>query len=124
MIDPVARLSASPDKDRQATPAGQDYMANGRLHHTTERPHLLSRSRVSWRVLYVVAVTGAAAALFLFVPDGGSLALLVLFGGLMALHHLPGAGHHAGHGTAARPSGTDEERRGSGERDRPPRPDA
>ena len=51
---------------------------------------------ISWRVWYVAALAGVTVSLFLFVPGGGNLAVLVLFGGLMALHHLPGGRHHHG----------------------------
>jgi len=71
--------------------AGEDRLARGK--------------GVSWRVWYVAVLAGVTVSLFLFVPAGGNLALLVLFGGLMALHHIPGGGHHHGKmGGAERPA--------------------
>ena len=65
--------------------------------------HRLARGKgVSWRVWYVAVLAGVTVSLFLFVPASGSLAMLVLFGGLMALHHLPGGGHHGQKGGTER----------------------
>lgn len=55
-----------------------------------------SRTKLSWRLLYMAGLFVVAAVAFLLAADGGRLALLVLFGGLMALHHIPG-GHHGSH---------------------------
>src|SRR3989304_1110873 len=66
--------------------AGEDRLARGK--------------GVSWRVWYVAVLAGVTVSLFLFVPAGGNFSLLLLFGGLMALHPLPGGGHH--HGQAGR----------------------
>ena len=57
-------------------------------------PQSSRRTRISWRVAYVAGLAVVAASLFLLVPNGGSVALLVLLGGLMALHHLPGGHGH------------------------------
>ncbi len=59
------------------------------------------KGTVRWRLAYVASMVGLAALLFLLVPDGGSLALLVIFAGLMIFHHLPG-GHGHDHHAAAR----------------------
>ncbi len=57
-------------------------------------------------LVYLSAVAAVAVIVYLVVPDGGSTALLVLFAGLMMLHHLPGLGHHGGRAT--RPAATGE----------------
>ena len=67
-------------------------------HQGGGSPRESRATRVSWRVLYVATLAGVAAALFLLVPGGTTLALFILLGGLMVLHHLPGGGHHVGHG--------------------------
>ncbi|OGS46869.1 MAG: hypothetical protein A3K66_01055 [Euryarchaeota archaeon RBG_16_67_27] len=56
------------------------------------------KGRIDLRIAYVLAVVAAAATLFFLVPDGGSWAFLVLFGGLMALHHVPGLSRGHAHG--------------------------
>ncbi len=57
-----------------------------------------------WRLTYVLSVFGVAGAVFVLLPESSSLALLVIFAGLMILHHLPGGAHRHG-----------ESRLGSGE---------
>ena len=63
------------------------------------------KGRIDLRIAYVLAVVAAAATLFFLVPDGGSWAFLVLFGGLMALHHVPGLSRGSRPGVSARSSG-------------------
>ena len=53
--------------------------------------------RIPWRLVYVVTIVTATVAIFLLLPNGTSLALIVLFSGLMILHHMPGAGHQGNH---------------------------
>jgi len=57
------------------------------------------RSVPGW-LLLVVAVGVIAGLVLLLVPNGGSLAVAVLLGGLMLAHHLPGIGHGKRHGPA------------------------
>ena len=65
--------------------------------------------QVSWRLWFAVALAAVAVALFVLVPDGGSIALLVLFGGLMALHHMPGGHRHGQTPETQRPASSDSE---------------
>ncbi len=83
---------------------GHETRPNNHAHHDGEAP--ANRGRVPWRLLYVLILVAAAISLFLLVQDGGSSALLVLFAGLMALHHLPG-GHRHGHVTPGSYPGTE-----------------
>jgi len=53
------------------------------------------RFRIPWRIAYIAGLVIVAASLFLLMPDRGSVALLVLLGGLMVLHHLPGGRGHS-----------------------------
>ncbi len=68
----------------------------GHSHHDEAEAPRHHRSRVRWIVAYVVGLAAIAAALFVFVPGGGPLALFILLGGLMVLHHLPGGMHQHG----------------------------
>lgn len=76
---------------------GHESGAGDHAHHGSKAP--AGRVRVPRRLVYVPVLVAAVVSLFFLVPDGGSSALLVLFAGLMALHHLPGS-HHGGHATA------------------------
>ncbi len=72
----------------------------------------LQRFHIPGWLVYVLAVAALTAIVFLLVPDGGRTALLVLFMGLMMVHHLPGLGHHGGmaaHPAAARERSADSD---------------
>ena len=47
-------------------------------------PRSVHRTRIPWRIAYLVGLAVVTTSLFLLVPDRGSVALLVLLGGLMA----------------------------------------
>lgn len=77
---------------------GHESIAIDHAHHGGNET-AVDRIRVPWRLVYVLVLVTAVVSLLFLVQDGGSSALLVLFAGLMALHHLPG-GHRSGHGRA------------------------
>ena len=73
----------------------------GHTHHAGESRYSRNKGAVPWRLVYVISLVAVAASLFVFVPDGRSLALLILLAGLMVLHHLPGGHGHGRRATAA-----------------------
>ncbi len=71
--------------------AMMDHSAHSSGEAATHR-----QSRVRWTITYVIALILVAVALFVLVPGGGQLSLLVVFGGLMLLMHMPGGLHQHG----------------------------
>lgn len=78
--------------------AGADDVATmpDHSHHGDAEAPRHNRSRMRWAIAYVVGLVLVTAILFVLVPGGGQLGLFVLLGGLMVLHHLPGAHQHGG----------------------------
>ncbi len=112
-MDSSGAVASTEGLGTEAVPEQNRTRSEEHRHQGGGSPHESGALRVSWRVLYVVTLAGVAGALFLFAPGGTSLALFILFGGLMVLHHLPGGGHQAGHGNLSA-SPRDDAHHGSG----------
>ena len=65
-------------------------------HHGHTQAPAHRWGRIQWAVVYVIGLVLVTGLLVIFVPGGGQLGLVVLLGGLMVLHHLPGGGHQHG----------------------------
>lgn len=104
MAESETRVATRSRSSMVSVTSGTDGPRNATVDAHADPAHHPAASRrfhVPRWLLSMSAVAAVAAIVFLLVPDGGSTALLVLFLGLMMVHHLPGLGHHGGH-TASR----------------------